>query len=70
VYLVYFDGFSPSNLCYLWGPASLCDVGFTPVRDDPSAPRDLSVSNRALCSYSFPQERRRDFGLGPYLTSR
>ena len=43
----------------LWGPASLCDVGFTPVRDDQSAPRDLSVSGHTLAS-RLPAKRRRD----------
>lgn len=49
-------------------PPPCCDVVLTPVRDDRSAPRDLSVSGSRAHLHGCPQSGRRNPGLGPLFS--
>lgn len=51
-------------------PASLCDVGLTPVRDDWSAPRDLSVSGSRAGLEGRPSSGCVSWPMALYLASR
>ncbi len=51
-------------------PASLCDVGLTPVRDDWSAPRDLSVSGSRAGLEGRPSSGSVSWPMALYLASR